>query len=460
MTLSALLPRKIAIPAVTFALATSAIAAPPGGIANPIEEKIQKGEIRVALEPVAKNLVAPNLLIPAPGDDKRLFIVDQAGTISILQDGKLLEEPFLDVKRQMVKLNRNYDERGLLGLAFDPGFADPKSPGYRRIFTYTSEPVSGEGTFTVPFAQSLDHQSVVASWKVDENNPNKVDPNSRVELMRIDQPQMNHNGGMIQFGPDGYLYIGLGDGGGANDSNPNGHNPKIGNSQDMSLVLGKILRIDVNGKNAKNGRYGIPSDNPFVSGDGLDEIYATGFRNPWRFSFDDKQLIVADVGQNKVEEIDIVEKGKNYGWRYKEGTFNFNPADGSISTDMTGVPEGLVDPVAQYDHDEGISVTGGFVYRGKAIPELAGKYVFADYSKSFGQPQGRLFYTDLSKGEIKEFVLAPEDKPLGLFVKGFGVDKEGEIYALVSKSPGLIGTSGEALKLVPPAGSNQTASLQ
>lgn len=451
MNLSAFWLRHLATPALVLTFATSACGQGAGGIANPIEAKIPHGPQRIELQTVAQNMVAPNLLIPAPGDDNRLFIVDQSGQIWILQDGKLLEQPFLDVSEQMVKLNAAYDERGLLGLAFDPGFADPKSPGYRRLFTYTSEPVKGKATFPLPTAKTLDHHSVVASWKVDERDPNRVDPASRVELMRIDQPQMNHNGGMLLFGPDGYLYIGLGDGGGANDSNENGHSPKIGNSQDMSLVLGKILRIDVNGKDSANGQYGIPKDNPFMTGDTPKEIYAVGFRNPWRFCFDGNLFIVADVGQNKIEEVDIVEKGKNYGWRYKEGTFKFNPADGSISKDLSGLPGDLVDPVIEYDHDEGISVTGGFVYRGKAIPELVGKYVFADYSKSFSLPQGRLFYADLGKKEIREFVLGEKDEPLGLFVKGFGVDREGEIYALVSKSPGLMGKTGAALKIVPAA---------
>ena len=450
--------RNLATPALTLALATSACGQASTWVANPIEAKIPHGPLRIELQPVAQNLVAPNLLIPAPGNDNRLFIVGQSGRIRILQDGKLLEQPFLDVSKQMVKLNEPYDERGLLGLAFDPGFADPQSPGFRRLFTYTSEPVSGKATFPLPIAKTLDHHSVLASWKVDANDPNRVDPSSRVELMRIDQPQMNHNGGMLQFGPDGYLYIGLGDGGGANDSNENGHNPKIGNAQDMSLVLGKILRIDVNGKDSANGQYGIPKDNPFLTGETPKEIYAVGFRNPWRFSFDGNEFIVADVGQNKIEEVDRVEKGKNYGWRYKEGTFKFNPADGSISKDLSGLPADLVDPILQYDHDEGISVTGGFVYRGKAIPELVGKYVFADYSKSFALPQGRLFYADLAKGEIREFVLGTEDQPLGMFVKGFGVDREGEIYVLASKVPGLTGTTGVALKIVP--GTKTTAPQQ
>jgi glucose/arabinose dehydrogenase len=388
-------------------------------------------------------------MIPAPGTPGKLFIVDQAGQIRLIENGKLADTPVLDLSASLSEINRNYDERGLLGLAFDPGFADPRSPGFGRLFTYESEPAQGEATFRLPAGAKIDHHSVVAAWKMDSKNPGRVDPTSRIEVMRIEQPQLNHNAGMMAFGQDGFLYIAFGDGGGANDSDRNGHNPKTGNAQDMTLVLGKILRIDVNGTDSRNGRYGIPKDNPFLGGDGLAEIYALGLRNPWRFCIDGKDLIVADVGQNKVEEVDRVQKGGNYGWRLKEGTFRFNPKDGTISTDLDGLPTGLIDPVLQYDHDEGISITGGFVYRGKAIPELAGKYVFADYSKNFSLPQGRLFYGDLDTGEIREFILAPDDQPLGLFVKGFGQDADGELYVMASKSFGLNGTPGVALKITP-----------
>jgi glucose/arabinose dehydrogenase len=204
-----------------------------------------------------------------------------------------------------------------------------------------------------------------------------VDPASRKELLRIDKPQFNHNGGMIAFGPDGFLYIGVGDGGAGNDLGP-GHNPEIGNGQDKNVVLGKILRIDVNGTNAKNGAYGIPQDNPFAAGGGVPEIYALGLRNPWRFSFDGATLLAADVGQNKVEMVHRVERGGNYGWRLKEGAFKFSKTGMVEKADGT-LPAGLTDPVLQYDHDEGTSITGGYVYRGKALPELAGQYVFADY---------------------------------------------------------------------------------
>src|SRR5688572_761340 len=253
---------------------------------NPIPAVIPHGPVRVDLRPVATGLVSPVLLISAPDASKRIFVVEQTGQIWIYQNGVRLETPFLDVSSRLVTLTTNFDERGLLGLAFDPGFANPESPGFGRIFTYGSEPVAGTADLVNQYATSLNHHGVVASWRVDPNNPNVVDPTTRVELFRVDEPQFNHNGGTIAFGPDGFLYLGLGDGGGANDNNPNGHNPTIGNGQDPTIALGKMLRVDVNGTNSANGRYGIPPTNPFAEGGGLAEIYALGFRNPYRFSFD------------------------------------------------------------------------------------------------------------------------------------------------------------------------------
>ena len=422
---------------------------------NPIPAVIPHGPLRVDLRPVVRELVSPITLLSPDDGTKRQFIVEQIGQVLVRKNGVLLATPFLDVSARLVTLNPRYDERGLLGMAFDPGFGDPTSPGHQRIFTYTSEPVAGTAEFPDPYATTLNHHSVLASWRVSAADPDVIDPSSRQEILRIDQPQSNHNGGTIAFGPDGLLYIGLGDGGGANDNNPNGHNPTIGNGQDTTIALGKMLRIDVNGTNSANGKYGIPPTNPFVAGGGLPEIYAFGFRNPFRFSFDGNDLLVADVGQNKIEELDRVEVGKNYGWRLKEGTFKFN-TDGTISDDLTGLPPGLADPILQYDHDEGISICGGFVYRGDRIPELKGKYVFGDFSRSFSTPSGRLFYADLATAEIREFILGTEDAPLDFFVKGMGIDADGEIYVLASKVLGpSAAESGErrgvALKLVPPA---------
>jgi glucose/arabinose dehydrogenase len=423
---------------------------------NPIPAVIPHGPVRVDLRTVASNLVAPNLLISSPDGTGRRFIVDQPGQIWIVKDNKVLPTPFLDVASRLVPLMTGFDERGLLGLAFDPGFNNPQSPGHRRIFTYSSEPVSGTADLADPYiTTTINCHGVVASWKVSEADPDVVDPATRVEILRIDKPQFNHNGGTVDFGPDGLLYIGFGDGGGANDNNPNGHNPTIGNGQDVNIALGKMIRIDVNGTDSANGKYGIPPTNPFAAGGGVREIFAIGLRNPFRFSFDGNDLLVADVGQNDIEELDRVELGKNYGWRLKEGTFKFN-TDGTVSDDLTWLPPGLTDPILQYDHDEGISIIGGYVYRGNAIPELQGKYVFGDFSKAFVPPSGRLFYADLATGEIREFILGSNDAPLGLYIKGMGIDADGEIYVAASvvlgptKNPQGIAT-GVVLKLVPPA---------
>lgn len=422
----------------------------PFNPANPIPTAITHGPLRVNLTAIATGLVSPDLLISAPDGTNRQFVLEQTGQIRLIKNGALVTTAFLDVSSRLVPLSPNYDERGLLGLAFDPGFNDPASAGYRRIFTFTSEPVSGTADLPDKYATSLNCQSVLASWRVSAANPDVVDTSSRREILRIDKPQSNHNGGMIAFGAEGDLYLGTGDGGGANDNNANGHNPTIGNAQDVTIALGKILRIDVNGTNSANGKYGIPSDNPFASnGSGLKEIYAWGLRNPYRFSFNGSDLLVADVGQNSIEEIDRVQLGKNYGWRYKEGTFKFNPADVTVSNDLSGVPAGLTDPIAQYDHDEGISIIGGFVYRGTLLPELQGKYVFGDFSGSFNTPSGRLFYLDLTSGEIRSLILGGDDHGLGLYVKGMGRDQNGEIYVLTATTLGPTGTSGAVYQLAP-----------
>jgi len=416
---------------------------------NPIPALIPHGPQQIELELVASGLVSPNYLVSAPDGTDRQFILDQVGQIRIIENGTLLATPFLDVASIMVTPNVNFDERGLLGLAFDPGFATPSSPGYRRIFTYTSQPVSGTADLTDPYATTINHHAVISSWRVDPSNPNLVDPATRIDILRIDEPQANHNGGTIAFGPDDFLYLSLGDGGGANDNNVNGHNPATGNGQDPNIALGKILRIDVNGTNAANGKYGIPATNPFATSGGVREIFALGFRNPYRFSFNGAELLVGDVGQNRVEELNRVELGQNYGWRQKEGTFKFNPADGTVSDDLTGVPAGLTDPIAQYDRDEGISIIGGFVYDGSLLPALTGKYVFGDFARNFTGPSGRLFYYDFTAAEIREFIIGRDDRALGLFVKGMGQDQNGEVYVLGSTVVGPTHTTGVVYKLVP-----------
>ncbi len=429
-----------------------------GGLADPIPAPIPQGSISISLQTVATGLTAPLEVTHAADGTNRQFVVDQAGLVRIIENGALVAAPFLDVTDRLVPLGffgtmdeNDFDERGLLGLAFHPGYSNPASPGFRKLYTYTSEPVSGPADFTVPLqpGEMFDNHSVVAEWQVDAVNPNMVDVTTRRELMRIDDPQFNHNGGQLAFGPDGLLYVAIGDGGAANDFGP-GHGP-VGNGQEIETVLGKMLRIDPLGNNSANGQYGNPATNPFVGAAGLDEIFAHGFRNPFRFSFDtaNGDLYVADVGQNNIEEIDLVTVGGNYGWRLKEGSFAFDFMTGEVSDDLTGLPPGLIDPIAEYDHDDGISVIGGFVYRGSEIPELVGKYVFGDFSTGFFNPDGRLFYLDLDTGQISEFLLDGTTDPLGLFIKGFGQDADGELYLLAGTNLGPFGDFGQVFKIVP-----------
>jgi glucose/arabinose dehydrogenase len=434
---------------------------------DPIPATIPKGNIVIDLQNVARGLTAPVYLTPAGDNSNRLFVVDQGGSVQILQNGTLLPEPFLDLKSRLVDLGffgskdeNDFDERGLLGLAFHPDFGTSGATGFGKVYTYTSEPVAGAADFTVttmPAGTAFNHQSVIAEWSVDPANPNRIAVDTRRELLRVDEPQFNHNAGMMSFGPDRQLYIGFGDGGQGND-NGDGHG-LTGNGQDRSNVLGSLLRIDVDGTNSANGKYGVPSDNPFVGNAGMvDEIYAYGFRNPFRFSFDSATgaLIVGDVGQGNIEEVDVVTAGGNYGWRLKEGSFAFNFETGDVSSDVSGLPGGLIDPVLEYDHSrpsglpEGLSVIGGFVYRGDEIPELQGKYVFGDFSTQFRVADGRLFYGDLQTGQIWEFQLGTNDRPLGLFVKGLGQDADGELYLLASSNLGPFGSGGQVLKLSSP----------
>jgi glucose/arabinose dehydrogenase len=417
---------------------------------------VQPGTIHVGLQSVASGLVAPVFATSMPGDTSDLFVVDQAGKIDVIHNGVLQPTPFLDVTslESAVPLNPGYDERGLLGLAFAPGFNDPSSPGFHTVYTYQSEKA---GTAPADFAPAtgtvvsgIDHQNVLVQWKVSSTNPLVIDTSTRKDILREDHPALNHNGGTIMFGPDGDLYLAIGDGGTANDAG-NGHLPS-GNAQSLSVIMGKMLRIDPNGTNSANGKYGIPSNNPFVNTPGaLPEIFAYGLRNPYKFSFDAGRLIEGDVGQNNVEEVNLITSGGNYGWAIKEGTFLFNRTGanaGTVGANSPGAPAGLIDPIMEYDHTAGTAVVGGFVYHGSLIPQLDGMYVFGDFSNGpFTAPgNGRLFYANLSTDQIFEFNM---DTPLGLWLKGFGEDANGEIYVLASSKLGPTGTTGVVLELVP-----------
>jgi glucose/arabinose dehydrogenase len=342
----------------------------------------------------------------------------------------------------MVELSARYDERGLLGMAFHPSF---KSNG--RFFVYYSAPLreGAEGN----------HTSHISEFAVSAEDPDTADPDSERIVLQVDEPQSNHNGGQLAFGPDGFLYISLGDGGGANDSGP-GH-AATGNGQDVSTLLGKILRLDVDGA----ALYAIPPDNPFVDQDGRDEIFAFGFRNPFRFSFDAggaHELFVGDVGQGNWEEVDIVSSGGNYGWNLREGAHNFPPGDTGTprARDAAGRP--LIDPVVEYRNagagGVGIAVIGGYVYRGSGVPGLQGKYIFGDLSASFSTPAGRLFTATRpaqpgGAWTMQELEINSAGGRLNAFVKGFGQDSAGELYVLVSGNIGPSGTTGRVYQLVP-----------
>jgi glucose/arabinose dehydrogenase len=330
-----------------------------------------------------------------------------------VQNSKLLSQPFLDVSNQMVDIEGGYDERGLLGIAFHPNFKTN-----RKFYVYYSAPSRAKGS---------DHKSVIAEYQVSAGNANAADKSTKRVLLEIEQPESNHNGGDMVFGPDGYLYICLGDGGGGGDKHGS-----IGNGQNLSTLLGKILRIDVNGN-----PYSVPKDNPFVTvKNARPEIWAYGLRNPWRISFDKvtKQLFAGDVGQNKYEEIDIIQKGGNYGWRIKEGLHEFKVPDGANKNN-------LIDPIHEYDHEQGISITGGYVYRGKAIPELAGKYIYGDYN-------GRMWLLSKAGNKWVNSDLVVSNKPGGnIQILSWGQDEAGELYMLINSS-GNSRSEGSVYKII------------
>jgi glucose/arabinose dehydrogenase len=326
----------------------------------------------------------------APNDGtSRIFIVEQGGTIRIIQGSSLLPTAFLDITSKI----ESGGEKGLLGLAFHPNF-------------------SVNGKFYVDYTQRLSSgqlQSVIAEYQVSSTNPNLADAASERQLLVVDQPYDNHNGGQLAFGADGFLYIAFGDGGSEGDP--------LGNGQNTNTLLGKILRIGVDLPFAASKQYAIPQDNPFVSGGGRPEIYAYGLRNPWRFSFDRAtgQLFAGDVGQDSWEEVDIITKGGNFGWNIMEGDHCYPPS-------VTSCPTfGLILPIAEYGHDAagGTAIIGGFVYRGSVIAGLTGTYVFGDLSSGhvWGLKQDAM-------GNWRMTLVLTHT----LTVSSFGQDVAGELY--------------------------------
>ena len=335
------------------------------------------------LEPLVSGLSQPVFLTHAHDGSNRKFIVEQAGRILVMQPGSSATALYLDIRTLVV----SGGERGLLGLTFHPQYAT-------------------NGRFFVNYTRQPDGATVVAEYRVSTANPNLADPSSAIILLVIPQPFVNHNGGMIEFGPDNYLYIGMGDGGGTND--PNNF------AQDINQLLGKILRIDVDQPSSPTVRYSAPSTNPFFgSVAGRDEIFATGFRNPWRFSFDrlDGRLYAGDVGQGAREEIDIVIRGRNYGWRVLEGTLctGLGPA----SCDLNAVR-----PIVEYFTGQAgrCAVTGGYVYRGIRQSLPFGAYVFGDYCS------GEIY---MIEDGVTSLLL-----DTNLNISSFGEDESGEIYVV------------------------------
>jgi len=462
-------------PAILTVLIALAVARPAnaqvGPLKDPIPFPIPQSPIQVSLKPVVTGLGSPIDLKAVSHKGDQQFIVDQKGLVLAFKDGAPNPRPILDLTGVIAQikpafpgapqgLNPGYDERGLLGLAFHPGFADRHSPGYLTLYTLHNVPITRVADFVEPpFPNASvvpNCQEVIAEWRMSDDHEGVVIPGSYREILRFDRPQFNHNGGTVAFGPDGLLYAAFGDGGAANDVGA-GHNPVTGNAQDLTTILGKMIRLnpvyprltsDRDGALSANRQYRIPRDNPFFSQAGaVKEIWAYGFRNPFRFSFDVKtgQLVLADVGQNNIEEVDIVTRGGNYGWNKQEGTFLFDPKTGNVFTNPKPDPS-LINPIAEYDHFEAtanavtrIAIVGGFVYRGSKIHQLKGKYVCADLN-------GFLFSVDPQTGSLEQLLNA------GVFIKGFGQDADNEIYLTVStiEGPGAAGsTNGSVWKIVP-----------
>lgn len=365
--------------------------------------------ITIGVKKIADQLHSPTDMA-SPGNNI-LWITEQTGYVRIIRNGKLETEPLLDVTGKMRKINGGYEERGLLGITLHPQF---KANGKFYVF------------YTGPSKEKSNHKEVVAEYKYSFET-GRVDTASNREIITIEHPEGNHNGGCIKFGPDGYLYVASGDGGGQGDKHG-----EFGNGQKMDTRLGKILRIDVNTASG----FGVPKDNPFVGrNDAYPEIWAYGFRNPYRFSFDrvSGELFAGDVGQDLWEEIDIVKKGANYGWKIAEGNHCYTPNTGC---DLKGITM----PINDYSHKVGVSVIGGFVYQGLQIPLLKKDYVFADWT-------GPLFYLKKVQNKWLRGRIKFTNIPDNLKILGFGEDQSGELYILTNTDTGPENTTGGLYQL-------------
>jgi glucose/arabinose dehydrogenase len=429
--------------------------APPAPSISALQSAMEP-PLTIDVELVADGLTSPIQIVSAEDRTRRLFIIDQAGMIRIVtRKGVLLPTPFLDLRTKIVPLDPAFDERGVLGLAFHPRY---RRNG--RFFVYYSAPLR-------PGAPAgYDHTARISEFRVSAD-PNVADPVFERVILEVDKPQFNHNGGTLAFGPDDFLYISLGDGGGAND-NQFGHvedwyaDNGGGNGQDKEAnLLGNILRIDID----RGTPYGIPRSNPFVGRAGLDEIWAYGLRNPYRMSFDTKEdhrLFAGDAGQGRWEEVDIIVRGGNYGWNVREGTHCFDAENNTVepASCPSAEPDGtrLRDPVIEYANSAqaggiGVTVIGGNVYRGNRIKALRGMYVFGDFSKGFFPPDGTLLAARPQRSglwPIRE--LRVESSPNGRlndYVLGFGIDDRGEVYVGGKDVLGPTGTTGKVYRLIP-----------
>lgn len=405
------------------------------------------------LQPFAEGLTSPIALTPLNDGKGSMLLADQVGTISLVSSGGIVRgQPFLSLSHRLTKLNLGFDERGVLGVVAHPKF---KENG--KIYVTYAAPLRE----TAP--KDWNHTTRVSEFSIMADDNERINLDSEKVLIEYDQPYFNHNGGSLAFGPkDGYLYIASGDGGNANGTGM-GHS-EIGNSQDLSNLLGKILRIDVN----HGSPYSIPADNPFQSEHQKKEIFATGLRNPWRISFDrggSHALFAADIGQNLYEEVNIITKGANYGWNVREGFHGFNPKkpkespENSPEKDVRG--QSFTDPIIEYKNANafrndpeayGISITGGYVYRGEKIQGLQGQYVFADWSKNWALPSGVLLAAGKNDaGDWSVQVLdaeGPTNGKLGFYITAFGEDDQGELYVLTAGSNALMNKKGKVYKLV------------
>ena len=374
------------------------------------------------------------------GHDERLLIAEQTGKIKVYKGSAILSTPFLDLSSTIQSLGTSYDERGLLGLAFHPNY---DTNGW--VFVYYSKAKSGAG---------IDHESVLSRFTVTTPaSDDTVDINTEVVILQFDQPASNHNGGAITFGSDGFMYIGTGDGGGQGDPNHL--------AQDRTNLLGKVLRINVDIGSSTYTNYAIPTDNPYKDHSTYkEEIFAYGFRNPYGLSIDQTtgKCWVGDVGQNTIEEIDIVQNGKNYGWSVKEGDNVYDLDHGialatAAGTDVNTFMNGFANPVASYTHSggaiNGLSVIGGVVYRGATCTELVGKYVFADWTTDWNNPSGKLYYL---KEPVPDMYQINQLNPIAIdvgteFITGFGEDINKELFIITRLSYAPAGT-GKIYKLV------------